>query len=159
VEDDLVADPALDEPVGVDHVAVELEAGIVENKVNSAVLDLEHVLGELGEVVAENILLGCGKVVTASRLELLDVLLGHVDEQGKVGRVTPQADWYQLVAPASRADSPWESSWKMSLFFSRRASSDRLASAGWGAENRIDSSNTACEDREKVSHFWRKKTS
>ena len=92
MEDDLVACAGLNEPVGVDQVTVELETGIVENKVNSAILDGRDVLGEFVEVVPENVLFSRGEVVTTGRLKLLDVLLGHVDQQGEIGRVTPKAD-------------------------------------------------------------------
>jgi hypothetical protein len=43
-------------------------------------------------MVAKNVLLRRCKVLTTGRLESLDLLLGHVDEQGKVGRVAPKAD-------------------------------------------------------------------
>jgi len=93
VEDDLLAGTGLDEPVGVYQIAVQLETGVVEDKVDSAVFDGENVVGELVQVVSENVLLGRGEVFTTGRLELLDVLLRHVDEKGEIGRVTPETDW------------------------------------------------------------------
>jgi hypothetical protein len=44
------------------------------------------------QVVSENVLFGSSKVFTPGRLELLDVILGHVDKQRQVGRVTPETD-------------------------------------------------------------------
>lgn len=92
VEDDLRACTRLDEPVGIDQITVQLETGIVENKVDSTVLDGHGVIGELVKVVSKNVLLGRSEMFTTGRLELLDVLLGHVDQQRQVGRVAPQAD-------------------------------------------------------------------
>jgi hypothetical protein len=65
VEDDLVADARLDQPVGVHEVAVELETGIVEHKVDAPAADLGDVVGKSVEVVTEDILLGRGEGVTA----------------------------------------------------------------------------------------------
>ena len=96
VEDDLRAGTRLDEPVSVNHVTVQFETGIVEDKVDSAILDGEDVIGEFGKVVSENVLLSGGEVVTTGRLELLNVLLGHVNEKRQVGRVTPETDYVQL---------------------------------------------------------------
>lgn len=93
MEDDLLAGTGLDQPVGVYQIAVQLETGVVEDKVDSAVLDGENVVGELVQVVSENVLLGRGEVFTTGGLELLDVLLRHVDEKGEIGRVTPETDW------------------------------------------------------------------
>jgi len=55
------------------------------------------------QVVSENVLLGSSKMLTTSRLELLDVVLGHVDEERQVGRVTPKADYNQptVLRPAA----------------------------------------------------------
>jgi hypothetical protein len=61
VEDDLVADARLDQPVGVHEVAV----GIVEHKVDAPAADLGDVVGKSVEVVTEDILLGRGEGVTA----------------------------------------------------------------------------------------------
>jgi hypothetical protein len=92
MEDNLFTDAALDEPVGEDEITVELETGIVEDKVDTAALKVEHVVGEIVQVVAKNVLLSGGKVLSAGRLELLDVLLGHVDKEGQIGRVTPETN-------------------------------------------------------------------
>lgn len=69
-----------------------IRTGIVEDKVNTAALDASHVLGQRGEVIPENVLLGGGERVTAGRLELLDVFFSHVDQEGQVGRVAPETD-------------------------------------------------------------------
>lgn len=110
MEDDLGTDTGLDEPVGVDEIAVQLETwlvsfcctvsmsrsdqltGVVEDKVNPATLDVGNVVGKSTEVVSENVLLGRGEVVTTGRLELPDVLLGHIDEERQIGGVTPETD-------------------------------------------------------------------
>lgn len=92
VENDLGTDARLDEPVGIDHVAVELETGIVKDKVDSTALDGQDVVGQLVKVVSENVLLRRGEMVSSGRLKLFDVFLGHVDEKGQIGRVTPKTD-------------------------------------------------------------------
>lgn len=52
VEPDLPADARLDEPVGVDQVAVELEPGVVEDEVDPAILHRADELPELVQVVS-----------------------------------------------------------------------------------------------------------
>jgi hypothetical protein len=54
--------------------------GIIQDKVDSTVLQGHGVIGKLVQVVSENVLLGSSKVFTTGRLELLDIVLSHVDE-------------------------------------------------------------------------------
>ena len=49
-------------------------------------------LPEPRQMVAENILLGRGESVSACRLERLDLFLSHVNQEGQVCRVSPEAD-------------------------------------------------------------------
>ena len=65
----------------VNHIAVELEAGVVEDKVNSTAIQTPNEIPKLLDVVTENVLLSRSESVTAGRLELLDVLLGHLRER------------------------------------------------------------------------------
>jgi len=53
---------------------------IIQDKVNSAVLEGHGVVGKLVQVVSKNVLLGSSKVLSTCRLELLDIVLSHVDE-------------------------------------------------------------------------------
>ena len=48
------------------------------------------------KVVTQNVLLSRGEVIPSSRLELLDVLLGHIDEERQISRIAPQANLSQL---------------------------------------------------------------
>ena len=54
--------------------------GIIQDKVNSTVLEGHGVVGKLMQVVSKDVLLGSSKVLSTGRLELLDIVLGHVDE-------------------------------------------------------------------------------
>jgi hypothetical protein len=114
VVDDFLADSALNQPIGVDelvknndissipktlpvkspptHITVKLETGIIQNKVDPASLHASNLFGDLVEIVTQNILLGSRQVLSSGRLQLLDVLLGHVDQQRQVGRVTPETN-------------------------------------------------------------------
>lgn len=69
----------------VDKVAVELETGIVEDKVNSSstlILENFHGFPQQRQVVVKNVLLSPRQLFTTRSLQPLDLLLGHVDEQG-----------------------------------------------------------------------------
>lgn len=92
MEDDLLADSALDQPIGVDEITVKLESGIVEDKVDPASLHGSNLVGNLVEIVTQNVLFGGRQVLSSGGLQLLDVLLGHVDQEGQVGRVSPETD-------------------------------------------------------------------
>jgi len=114
MEPDLLGKPTLDQEIGyalqpctsitntdslvivndltIDEVAVKLETGIVEDKVDPSstlVLELFHGLPQLGEVVIEDVLFGPSELFATGSLQPLDLFLGHVDEQRQVGRVTP----------------------------------------------------------------------
>lgn len=90
---------SVEEETSQDQIDVELETGIIEDKVYTA-LFLALCLGLLeqsvrfGKVVDEDILLGGLSGLTA--LQLLNVLVGHVGKQRQVSRVTPQADLAHL---------------------------------------------------------------
>lgn len=43
-------------------------------------------------MIAENVFLGRGEMIATRRLERLDLFLGHVDQEGKVGGISPQAN-------------------------------------------------------------------
>jgi hypothetical protein len=85
MEDDLLADSALDQPIGVDelmkkndissctitpparsrptHITVKLETSIVQNKVDPASLHASNLFGDLVEIVTQNVLLGSRQVL------------------------------------------------------------------------------------------------
>ena len=76
----------------IDEVTVEFETGIIKDKIDpSSTLTLEffHRLPQLGEVVIKDVFLGPSELFAAGSLQPLDLLLGHVDEQRQIGRVTP----------------------------------------------------------------------
>lgn len=84
----------------VDHVAVKLEASIIEHKVDpttGVATEVTDDLPKTANVVSENVLLCSSKMFTTGGLQLPDILLGHVDEEREIGRVTPEADLRQLV--------------------------------------------------------------
>jgi hypothetical protein len=70
------------------------------------------------KVISEDVLLGSGERLPTGRLKLPDVLLGHIDEERQIGRVTPKADYTVSNDHGVKAYSPWVSSRKRSLFFS-----------------------------------------
>jgi hypothetical protein len=84
--------PNSNHPLPSIHITVELEPGIVEDKVDPASLHGGDLVGDLVEVVTQDVLLRGREVLSSGGLQLLDVLLGHVDQEGQVGRVSPQAD-------------------------------------------------------------------
>ena len=92
VEADLLADSTRDQEVGIDHVAVQLESGVIEDKIDSSIFHLGNNIPKCVHVVSENVGLGGSEVLSSGRLESLDVLLRHVDQQREIGRVSPQAD-------------------------------------------------------------------
>ena len=72
----------------IDEVTVELKTGIVKDKVDtssSLALEFFHSLPQFGKAVVEDILLGPGEMFTVCGLQLLDLLLGHIDEQRQIG--------------------------------------------------------------------------
>ena len=96
VEVHFARDAGLDEPVGVDAVAVQLKAGVVEHKVDAAAAHVADQVPQAAQIVAEDVLLGRCEVLAARRLDLLDVFLGHVDQQRQVRGVAPQRDLREL---------------------------------------------------------------
>lgn len=81
----------------INHVTVQFESSVIENEVDSAAGFAAEVLNgvpEFAHVVAQDILFGSSEVVSARRLKGFDLLLGHVDEKGEIGRVTPQANYF-----------------------------------------------------------------
>lgn len=80
-------------------VDVELEAGIIEDKVYTALL-LAFCLGlleqskGLGKIVNEDVLFS--GLSSLAALQLLDVVVGHVGKQRQISRIAPQADLAHL---------------------------------------------------------------
>lgn len=99
-ENDLSSQVGGEEEASKDKVNVELETGVVEDKVNTALglagiaSLLESLIGS-GEVVDENVLLRL--LASLSSLELLDIFVGEVGQQRQVSGVTPEADLEHLV--------------------------------------------------------------
>ena len=99
MQDDVGREAGGEQVAGQDQVDVELEAGVVEDDVDAALLiagflGSEQQIEGGGEVVDEDVLLGC--LPRLGALELLDVLVGQVGEEGQVGRVAPEADLAHL---------------------------------------------------------------
>lgn len=100
VEDDGGCEAGGEEVAGEDEVDEELEAGVVEDDVDAAVLVLAVATGlvqdvEGGvEVIDEDVLLR--GLAGFGTLELLDVFVGEGSEEGEVGGVTPEADLAHL---------------------------------------------------------------
>jgi len=72
------------EVLTIDEVTVELETGIVEDKIDSSsalTLECFHGLPQLGEAIVEDVFLGASELFTAGSLQFLNLFLGHVDEQ------------------------------------------------------------------------------
>lgn len=98
VEVNRVRNATLDQPVGIDAIAVELKSSIVQHEINPSPLELRHLLlPDLIEVVAQDVLLRLSKVLSASRLQILDIVLGHVDQEAQISGIAPQADLRELV--------------------------------------------------------------
>lgn len=76
----------------VDAVAIELKSGIVKNEVNTTTSLVSQVLDsfpKLRQMISEDVFLSGSEMITASRLEFLDILFSHVDQERKIGRVSP----------------------------------------------------------------------
>lgn len=80
----------------IDAVAVQFEASIIKNEIYSSTSliaeDFDSVPKTV-EMVAEDVLFSSGKVVATGGLERLDLFLGHINQERKVGRVAPEAYW------------------------------------------------------------------
>lgn len=100
VEDDSGCEAGGEEVAGEDEVDEELEAGVVEDDVDAAILILAVTAGlvqdvEGGvEVVDEDILLR--GLAGFRALELLDVFVGEGGEEGEVSGIAPEADLAHL---------------------------------------------------------------
>jgi len=94
------------------HITIKFEPSIVQNKVDPASLHASDLFGDLVKIVTQDVLLGSRQVLSSGRLQLLDVLLGHIDQQGQVGRVTPETDYVQSNRSGARIDNftDWTSS-------------------------------------------------
>lgn len=80
----------------VDAVTIQLKSSVIKHKVNSTarlLTELFHTLPKLAKMITKNIFLGGSEMVTAGGLERLNLLLGHVDQEGEIGRVSPKADY------------------------------------------------------------------
>lgn len=96
MELDVGGKPTLDEEIRVDTVTVQFKPSVIEDEVDTPTgLPAEPLdaLPELWQVVSENVLFGSGEMFAAGRLKSLELLFSHVDEEGKIGRVTPEADY------------------------------------------------------------------
>ena len=98
-QDNLGGQAGGEQESGQDEVDVELEAGVVEDKVDATlrlalIASLLEQLVGLREVVDENVLLSL--LAGLGTLQLLDVLVGHVGEERKVGGVAPEANLKHL---------------------------------------------------------------
>lgn len=92
VEDDLFRQSTLDQIVGVDAIAIELESGVIQDEIDAtAGLSAQRGDGfpELFEIVSEDVLFSGGEMFTTGGLEISDVFLGHVNEEGEIGGVAP----------------------------------------------------------------------
>lgn len=76
---------------------VFFETGSVEDEIDPSVLDGHDAVGELVQVVTEDVLFGRGKGLTTGCLKLLDILLSHVNEEGQIGRIFPETDCLLLL--------------------------------------------------------------
>lgn len=80
----------------IDTVTVQLKPSVIEDKIDTAaslLADISEAFPDSIEVVSEDILFGGGEMIAASGLEGFDLLFGHVDEEGKIGRVAPETYW------------------------------------------------------------------
>jgi hypothetical protein len=161
----------------IDQVTEELESSVVKHEVDSCFLAAERLerIPKLVQVVAEDVLLRCCKVFTASRLRLgvrrspivedaqgtcrflisSSVMLMRRERsvalpQRQTGRKEvhqwgfTQRTYGALLCVSSRNTSRSASS---------RSPSVRLSTCLNGSENRDTNSNTASDEREKVSHW------
>lgn len=158
VEANLGREPRLDQKVGIHAIAIELKAGIVEDKVNPTALEIEDRVAELVKIITEDVLFRRSQVFAARRLEFLDVFFGHL-WSGKTG-VVSELIGHTLMSKLRSVELPHKQTWVNSRNI-RRIASAWFSPEGilWSVAKRVESSNTACDERENVSHFWRKKTS
>lgn len=84
------------ETLTIDTITIQFESSIIQHEIDSTARlfteDLDA-FPEFVEVVSEDILLGCCEVVTARGLKGFDLLFRHVNEEGEIGRVTPEANY------------------------------------------------------------------
>ena len=100
METNLLRQATLNEEVGCSHdsdgcviacdiirtinaIAIQLEASIIENKINapaSLVTEILDGVPKLMEVVPKDVFLGCSEVIAASGLKGFDLFLGHINE-------------------------------------------------------------------------------
>lgn len=101
-EDDVGGEPGGEEVPREDEVDEELEAGVIEDDVDAAMglaagggLEVFEGGEGVGEVVDDDV--GLGGFAGLRALQLLDVVVGKVREEGEVGRVAPEADLAHFV--------------------------------------------------------------
>jgi hypothetical protein len=88
-----------------------------------------------------------------STLQTFDLIFGHVDEKTQIRRITPKADCGVSIRRVNRdreSGVPCANSKNIIL---SRAFPASLSSCTKGSAKRVESSNTASDEREKVSHF------
>lgn len=67
----------------INTIAIELEASIIKNEVDTTASLFAKILDslpQLTEMVSKDVLLSCSQVVTASGLKGFDLIFGHIDE-------------------------------------------------------------------------------
>jgi hypothetical protein len=67
----------------VNTIAIELEASIIKNEVDTTASLFTKILDslpQLTEMVSKDVLLSCSQMVTASGLKGFDLIFGHIDE-------------------------------------------------------------------------------
>lgn len=82
----------LNQPVGVDAIAVEFETSVIEDEIHATSFLSSELLGrdvfpDLLEVVSENILFRSSKVFSSSRLKTFDIFLTHLHNHDETDSV------------------------------------------------------------------------
>lgn len=83
----------------INTIAIQLEACIIKYKIDPSTSLSPKILDALpktAEVISEDVLLCCGKMVPSSRLQRLDLFFGHIYEEGEIGRISPQTHYRKL---------------------------------------------------------------
>jgi len=90
VETNLTAESRLDQPIGVNAIAVKFETSVIENEIHTTSLLSSELLGSdvfpnFVEIVSENVLLSSGEMVTSGRLKTFDIFFAHLRVKVKGG--------------------------------------------------------------------------
>lgn len=76
-----------DRKLAEDTVTIQFETSVIEDKIDAAtcfVAQLFDCIPYFVEIVAEDILFCCGKMIPSGGLKLLDVFLSHVDKERQI---------------------------------------------------------------------------